>query len=294
MNILLLGATGQVGHELRSVLPAHGNLTATARDGSADRTLDVGDLTALKTTLDDVQANVIVNAAAYTAVDAAESNGDIAKRLNTDVPRVLGEWAVTNGALVIHYSTDYVFDGEKKQPYVESDATNPLNEYGRSKLEGETELLGSGCDAIVLRVSWVYGRRGSNFLLTMQRLMAERNTLNIVDDQLGAPTWCRTIAHVTGAVLERAIDAGNARSRFSGVYHLAPTGSTSWYGFAVAIADATGTTCDLNPIPGAAYPTTARRPSNSRLDTHKLRDTFCIALPSWEHELALCLDSGQQ
>lgn len=289
MNILLLGATGQVGHELLSVLPKRGRVTTTARDDSADRVLDAGDLAALRALLDAVRPDIVVNAVAYTAVDQAESEPDAAWRLNAELPGALGEWAAANGALVVHYSTDYVFDGSKPAPYVETDPTNPLNVYGRSKLGGDERLLGAGCAALILRVSWVYGNRGKNFLLTMQRLMKERESLNVVDDQLGAPTWCRTIAEVTGEMLRQWIEAPERRAALSGVYHLAPAGETSWHGFARAIARRTGSACIVNAIPTTQYPTPAKRPLNSRMDAKKLRETFGLELPDWEADLKRCL-----
>ena len=289
MRILLLGATGQVGWELVRTLGVLGELVTTARDGSGDLQLDSGDLGQLKATLDAAVPDVIVNAIAYTAVDKAESEPALAMRLNGEVPALIGEWAVAHGALVIHYSTDYVFDGSKEGPYVESDQTGPVSAYGRSKLAGDQALLASGCDPIILRVSWVYGMRGSNFLLTMRRLMQERDTLSIVADQFGAPTWCRTIAQVTAMVLAKLPDQSDVRHALGGVYHLAPRGSTSWFGFATAIRDGLGLQCALQPIPASDYPTPAARPANSRMDTSKLKNAFGLTMPSWERDLARCL-----
>ena len=289
MRILLLGATGQVGWELTRTLSVLGELRTTTRSGRCDLQLDTSDLRQLQATLDSVAPDVIVNATAYTAVDKAENEPQRAMLLNAEVPGVIGAWAATHGALVIHYSTDYVYDGRKQAPYVETDATNPISVYGRSKLAGDQALLASGCTAIVLRVSWVYGMRGNNFLRTMQRLMQERSTLNIVDDQLGAPTWCRTIAQVTSTVLAKMPDAKDARQALGGIYQLAPGGSTSWFGFATAIRDALGLPCTLHPIPGSEYPTPAARPMNSRMNATKLEDTFGLMLPGWEGDLVLCL-----
>jgi dTDP-4-dehydrorhamnose reductase len=292
MRILLLGATGQVGWELARTLSVLGELRTTGRDGRGDLQLDTGDLQQLQSTLDSVAPDVIVNAAAYTAVDKAEDEPERAMLLNAEVPDLIGAWAAEHGALVIHYSTDYVFDGSKDSPYVEADATNPVSVYGRSKLAGDQALLASGCAALILRVSWVYGMRGSNFLLTMRRLMQERSALNIVDDQVGAPTWCRTIAQVTATALARLPDEDDTRHALSGVYHLSPGGSTSWFGFATAIRDALGLQCDLHPIPSSEYPTLASRPMNSRMDAGKLQKAFGLQLPGWERDLALCL--GEQ
>jgi dTDP-4-dehydrorhamnose reductase len=290
MRILLLGVTGQVGWELARTLSVMGELITTGRGGSGDLQLDASDLRQLQATLDSTAPDVVVNATAYTAVDRAEDEPERAMLLNAEVPGLIGAWAAMHGALVIHYSTDYVFDGSKDTPYVETDATNPVSVYGRSKLAGDQALLASGCAALILRVSWVYGMRGSNFLLTMRRLMHERSALNIVDDQVGAPTWCRTIAQVTATALARMPDAEGARQALCGVYHLSPGGSTRRFGFATAIQDALGLQCDLHPIPSSEYPTPAGRPMNSRMDAGKLEKTFGLELPGWERDLALCLD----
>ena len=293
MRILLLGASGQVGWELARTLSVLGELVTTERNTGGDLQLDGGNLGQLQATLNSVDPDIIVNATAHTAVDKAESEPELAMRLNGGMPGVIGEWAAAHDATVIHYSTDYVFDGSKDAPYVETDTPNPVSVYGRTKLEGDQALLASGCNPIILRVSWVYGMRGSNFLLTMRRLMRERGALNIVDDQVGAPTWCRTIAQVTAAVLAKLPDSPDARRALSGVYHLAPGGSTSWFGFAAAIRERLGLQCDLHPIPAADYPTPAARPANSRMDTSKLNNTFGLTMPSWQQDLARCLD-GQK
>ena len=288
MRILLLGVTGQVGWELARTLSVMGQLITTGR-GGGDLQLDTGDLDQLRATLESTAPDVVVNATAYTAVDKAEDEPERAMLLNAEVPGLIGAWAVKHGALVIHYSTDYVFDGSKDTPYVETDATNPISVYGRSKLAGDQVLLASGCAALILRASWVYGMRGSNFLITMRRLMQERSALNIVDDQVGAPTWCRTIAQVTATALARMPDTNDARQAMSGVYHLSPAGSTSWFGFATVIRAVLGMQCDLHPIPSSEYPTRACRPMNSRMDAGKLQKTFGLELPGWERDLALCL-----
>ena len=290
MKILLLGASGQVGWELVRTLAPLGELRTTARNAPADLALDTGDLSQLLAVLDRVQADLVVNATAYTAVDRAESEPDRAMLLNAEVPRVIGDWAAARGAKVIHFSTDYVFDGSKDSPYVETDSPNPVSAYGLSKLRGDEGLLASGCAAVILRVSWVYGLRGSNFLLTMRRLMSERDELNIVDDQVGAPTWSRSIAQAAALVAYRLLRPGHAEQPPGGVYHLSPQGSTSWFGFASAIRDALGLQCRLNPIPTSGYPTPARRPANSRLDSGRLERELGLSLPGWETELARCLE----
>ena len=285
-QILLLGGSGQVGWELRRTLAPLGRLIVAGRAAG----VDLADPDGLRRLLDDVRPGVIVNAAAYTAVDRAEAEEDLAQRVNGLAPGVIGEWAASRHATVLHYSTDYVFDGDKATPYRESDAPNPLNAYGRTKLAGEDALLASGAAALILRVSWVYGRRGGNFLRTMQRLMAERDRLRIVDDQVGAPTWSRMIAEASLAVLAALGGRSGAARECRGVYHLAPSGSTSWYGFAQRIRASGGYACELEPITTAEYPTPARRPRNSRLDAGKLRDTFGLELPSWDEAFALCME----
>lgn len=292
MRILLLGANGQVGWELVRTLSPLGEIVTTARTGGAGLHLDTSDLRQLRGTLDAVAPDVIVNATAYTAVDKAESEPERAMLLNGEVPAVLGDWAAGRGATVVHYSTDYVFDGTKAGPYIETDATNPVSAYGRSKLAGDRALIDSGCAAIILRVSWVYGLRGHNFLLTMRRLMKERDTLKIVDDQVGAPTWSRAIAQATSLVLARLPADPAARMDLRGIYHLAPQGTTSWFGFATRIRESLGLDCTLQPIPGSEYPTPAARPANSCLDSGKLAQVFGLRLPVWHQDLRLCLDDG--
>lgn len=289
MRILLLGYTGQVGWELARTLSTLGEVITTARDDSADLKLDAADLDQVHAALDRIAPDVIVNAVAYTAVDQAEGEPQQAMRLNGEMPGVIGDWAAGHDALVVHYSTDYVFDGEKPTAYVETDPTCPISVYGESKLAGDRALLASGCAVIILRVSWVYGVRGKNFLLTMQRLMREQDRLSVVDDQRGTPTWCRTIAQATATVLARLPADRQQRMALRGVYHLAPAGETSWFGFAQAIRDIAGLDCELHPIPSSAYPTAARRPANSRMDAHKLAERFGVALPDWRRELGYCL-----
>jgi dTDP-4-dehydrorhamnose reductase len=288
MRILLLGANGQVGWELRSSLAGMGELVTTARTGQADLILNTTDLPQLHHTLDTVRPDLIVNATAYTAVDQAESEPDLAMLVNGTVPEHLGIWAAHHGARVVHYSTDYVFDGTKDSPYLETDTPNPLNVYGKTKLAGDEALLKSGCDALILRVSWVYGLRGSNFLLTMQKLMQERTELRIVDDQFGAPTWCGTIAEVTRRAIDHAF-VDNSGSRVRGVYHCAPRGSTSWYGFATLISETMSHDCALSPIPAADYRTVALRPANSRMETQRLERLIQAPLPSWHESFAKCI-----
>jgi dTDP-4-dehydrorhamnose reductase len=289
MRTLLLGANGQVGWELQRSLAGLGDLVTTARTGPADQVLDTTDLRQLHRTLDTVKPDLIVNATAYTAVDKAENERDLAMLVNGTVPEHLGIWAAHHGATVIHYSTDYVFDGTKETPYLETDTPNPINVYGRTKLAGDEAVLGSGCLAFILRVSWVYGLRGSNFLLTIKRLLSEHAEVRVVGDQVGAPTWCRTIAEITASVIE-SHRATRSTSIASGICNCAPLGSTSWFGFASAIRDIVPGDSRLSEITSAEYPTQARRPSNSRLDLNKLKST--TALPNWREALDHCLAIG--
>ncbi len=289
MKILLLGASGQVGWELQRTLSVLGELVTAERTPGADIVLDNTDLTAVQATLDRVAPDVIVNASAHTAVDRAEEETELATQLNAELPGLIGTWAAQHGARVLHYSTDYVFDGSKDTPYRETDPTCPINVYGRTKLAGDEALLAAGCAAVILRVSWVYGMRGHNFLLTMRRLMTERDRLRIVDDQIGAPTWCRTIAQVSSHVLAKWPSDRAGEMALRGVYHLAPSGSTSWFGFATAIRDQLGLPCELEPIPTSAYPTPAARPPNSRMNPARLEQAFGLTMPTWDADLRRCL-----
>ncbi|OYW63633.1 MAG: dTDP-4-dehydrorhamnose reductase [Hydrogenophilales bacterium 12-64-13] len=289
-KILLTGANGQVGWELRRTLGALGEIVALD-----SRLMDLADAEAVRNTVRSIAPAIIVNPAAYTAVDKAESEPERAHAVNAVAPGVLAEEAARLGAVLVHYSTDYVFDGSGDTPWREDDATGPLNVYGVTKLAGEQAIAAAGCRHLIFRTSWVYGARGSNFLLTMRRLMRERPELKIVADQVGAPTWCRDLAEATAQVLTqlRAPGCVQDESRW-GVYHMTNTGETSWHGFAEAIRaldefDETVTPARLVPIPGSDYPTPARRPLNSRLDNDRLEQAFGLRLRDWRAALALCL-----
>lgn len=288
-GILVLGANGQVGWELCRTLSPLGAVTSVSRngDGPGGVAFDLSRLTELPALLDRLKPGAIVNAAAYTAVDRAEDDVDMAFTLNAGLPETLGKWAAARGVPVLHYSTDYVFDGSKSGAYTEADPTRPLGQYGASKLAGDQALLDSGAQAWILRVSWVYGMRGGNFLLTMKRLMGERDALNIVDDQIGAPTWSRWIAEASAQVLGQV--TGRSSPPEPGVYHLSPGGSGSWFDFATQIRDLLKLDCELSPIPTSQYPTPAQRPKNSRLDPGKLRAAFGIVAPDWSELLRLCV-----
>jgi dTDP-4-dehydrorhamnose reductase len=281
MSILLLGKDGQVGWELRRTLAPLGEVRACGRAEA-----DLSDPAALTALVERLRPAVIVNAAAYTAVDRAESEPDLAHRINAEAPAALAAAAVRCGAWLIHYSTDYVFDGGKQSPYVETDPCVPLNVYGRSKRAGEEAVLASGCRHMIFRTSWVFGAHGANFLKTILRLAAERENLRVVADQWGAPTGAALIAGVTARAL-RAIESGAEVP--SGIYHLAAAGETTWHAYARFVVEAAshlgaalkaGEEAVL-PISAAEYGGAAERPLNSRLDTGKLRRTFGLDLPDW-------------
>lgn len=290
-RILVTGRDGQVGAELMRTLAGLGEVIATSR-----AEMDLESEESICRAVRGSQPRWIVNAAAYTAVDKAESEPSRAWAINAHAVRVLAEEAKALGAVVIHYSTDYVFDGEKSSPYTEEDATNPRNVYGRTKLEGEQLLTDAGIPYLVLRTSWVYGGRGKNFLRTITKLAAEKPELRIVDDQIGAPTAARDIAATTANVLRKWSAAG-AASR--GVYHLTANGETNWYRFAVGAMDwlrvhrpATNW-ARLTPISTAEYPTPAARPKNSRLNCGKLERDFGVRLPEWGVSLQQVMEEMQ-
>ncbi|WP_159836830.1 dTDP-4-dehydrorhamnose reductase [Burkholderia sp. 8Y] len=286
-KILVTGVNGQVGFELARTLQGLGRVVALDRNK-----LDLGDLDGIRKAVREVKPSLIVNPAAYTAVDKAESDVQAAMRANGEAPGVLAEEAKRLSAALVHYSTDYVFDGTKDGVYVEDDAVNPQNVYGKSKLAGERAITASGCDHLIFRTSWVYGTRGKNFLLTMLRLGAERDELSVVADQIGAPTWSNTIAALTANVLAQAVAGGDGWwAEKSGVYHLTAGGSTSWHGFAQAIfaLSASEKKPEVKPIPASAYPTPAKRPANSRMSNRKLLDTFGVQAPDWQEALRLSL-----
>jgi len=289
-RILLIGANGQVGWELRRSLAPLGELVAASLEGEHGPKLDLSSPEDLTRVVQEVAPDAVVNAAAYTAVDRAESEEGLAHRINAEPLRVLGTLLRGRRVPVIHYSTDFVFSGAAKRPYREDDEPGPLNVYGATKLAGERLLLESGVPAVILRTSWVYGVRGQNFLLTMLRLFAERDELRVVDDQVGAPTWSRMLAEVTAQVLHRLLRGEVDAERVSGLYHATASGETSWYGFAKTILESSGGACRLLPIPSSEYRSPARRPAYSVLDNAKLWETFGLALPDWRLSLAQCLE----
>ncbi len=287
MKILITGKNGQVGWELQRTLAPLGEVVAVDRQA-----LDLASPDAIRALIREVKPALIVNPAAYTAVDKAESEPEVAMAVNGIAPGIMAEEAKKLGAAMIHYSTDYVFDGSKAAPYVETDAPCPINVYGRTKLAGEQAVQAAGIPHLILRTSWVYGTRGKNFLLTILRLAGEREELKIVDDQIGAPTSCRMIAELTGQILAQT--RGDLKD-VSGLYHLTAAGQTSWHGFTAAILEArsrlTGAASPrLHPIPTSAYPLPAPRPHYSVMSNDRLKHVFGMAIPSWQNGLGLCMD----
>jgi dTDP-4-dehydrorhamnose reductase len=287
MKILLLGKNGQVGWELQRSLALLGDVVALGHQGAEGLlAADLSRPESLVAVLRDVAPDVIVNAAAHTAVDKAESEPELARAINAVAPGVLAREAAASGAWLVHYSTDYVFDGSGTTPWAEDSPTSPLSVYGLSKLEGERLIRESGCRHLIFRTSWVYGTRGGNFAKTMLRLAQEREQLRVIDDQIGAPTGADLLADLTALALRKA----RRRPDVSGTYHAVAAGETSWHGYAkhvIAIARAAGqpikvTDDAIEAVPTSAFPTPARRPHNSRLSTQKLRDTFGVALPPWQ------------
>jgi dTDP-4-dehydrorhamnose reductase len=291
-RILLVGRTGQVGSELVSTLAPLGTVTAPTRSE-----LDLSRPDTIPDFIRALRPSIIVNAGAYTAVDKAEREPDLAHTVNAAAPGALAHAAREAGALMVHYSTDYVFDGTRPGAYAESDATHPLGVYGRTKLEGELAVARTGAAHLILRTSWVYGATGTNFLRTMLRLAAERDELRVVGDQIGAPTWSHDIARATATIIGPLLAAGGdvatrvRDSRLEGIYHLTAAGSVSWYHFAEAIFDAAPLALvarrpRILPISTAGYGAPAPRPANSRLSHIKLEKTFGLRLPHWRSSLA--------
>ncbi len=286
LRILLFGRNGQIGYELERILAPLGNVTALGRED-----VDLADAAALRAAIAGTRPQWIVNAAAYTAVDQAEREPELALAVNAGAPEVIAGEARNLGAILVHYSTDYVFDGRKAAPYVEEDEPAPLNVYGASKLAGERAVRAAGGSHFILRTSWVYGARGKNFLATILRLAREGKPLRIVDDQVGAPTWSRAIAQATARLLSQlAADPGRV-GNLSGVYHLSAGSQTTWFGFAKAALSqapwdwARAAAERLQAIPTSEFPTAAKRPLYSVLSNARLRRTLGLSLPSWETQL---------
>jgi dTDP-4-dehydrorhamnose reductase len=279
-SILVTGSAGQLGFELARLLEPHGDVVA------ADRArLDLADPDAIVAAVRGAKPKLVVNAAAYTAVDLAEKERELAAAVNARAPGILAEEAKRAGAVLVHYSTDYVFDGASTTPYAEDAPTAPLNVYGATKLDGERAIAAVGGASLVFRTSWVYGRRGRNFLRTIERLAAERDELRIVADQIGVPNWSRTLAEATERVVAQGLPALAERA---GLYHLSSAGRASWYEFAQAIVGAAAKP-RVVPITTAEYPLPAQRPAFAVLDTSRFAATFGFALPDWRDALARCL-----
>jgi dTDP-4-dehydrorhamnose reductase len=286
MRLLLFGKNGQVGWELQRALTPLGELTALDLDSPGPLRADFNDPASVAATVRELRPDVIVNASAHTAVDQAESEPEVARRINAEAPAALARAAASCGAWLVHYSTDYVFDGSGSAPRTEEAPTGPLNVYGRTKLEGEQAIRAGAGRHLILRTSWVYGTRGGNFAKTMLRLAQERERLTVIDDQVGAPTGAELLADVTAHAI-RAVRNGSAPG---GTYHLAAAGETSWHGYACHVitrARAAGVAVRvaneaIEPVPSSAYATPAQRPKNSRLDTSKLRVAFDLSLPPWQ------------
>jgi dTDP-4-dehydrorhamnose reductase len=286
MRVLLFGANGQVGWELQRSLATLGELVALGSGGAGALAGDFSQPDALAATVRAVAPDLIVNAAAHTAVDRAESEPGRARSINAEAPAVLAREARAHSAWLVHYSTDYVFDGSGSAPWTEDDAPGPLSVYGRTKLEGEQAIRASGCRHLILRTSWVYAARGGNFAKTMLRLAAERERLTVVCDQFGAPTGAELLADLTA----HAVRTAAGEPALAGTYHAVAAGETSWHGYAQHVIDFARRAGRpvrvapeaIEPVPTAAFPTPARRPANSRLDTARLRAAFGVTLPPWQ------------
>ena len=292
MRILLTGKNGQVGSELNKIFAPFGEITAT---GKSD--LDLSNPNQIRSVVNQIRPELIINAGAYTSVDKAESERELAQAINGTAPKIFAEEAKKIGAVLIHYSTDYAYSGKmKNNPYIESDLSDPINTYGKTKLEGDKAIEQAGLPFLIFRSSWVYGLDGKNFLRTILRLAKDNNELNIVNDQIGTPTWCRSIANATFKIIKQLsknteIPFPEIVSSFSGVYHMTCEGETSWHGFAQSILKLTEPGCmsKLTAIPTKEYPTPAKRPTYTVLSNKKLYETFGIKLPHWEDALKHCL-----
>jgi dTDP-4-dehydrorhamnose reductase len=297
-KILLTGVSGQVGWELKKTLSNLGEVITTSRDGNAaDFYLDLSQPESIRQAIQEIQPDLIVNPGAYTAVDKAELEPELAMVVNGVAPGIIAEEAKLVGAGLIHYSTDYVFNGRSSCPYQETDEPDPQNIYGKTKLAGEKAIQAIEVPHLIIRTSWVYGLRGKNFLMTMLQLAKEREEIKVVNDQIGTPTWSRLIAESTAQIL--FLGKSNFRdflNHHSGIYHLTSTGQTSWYDFAKVIFEMTPNRSqyklqNLIPIPTVEYPTPAARPAFSILDTQKIYQTFGLMLPDWQDNLKLVRSS---
>jgi dTDP-4-dehydrorhamnose reductase len=294
-RILLIGPSGQVGWELLRCIQPLGEVISASRTPSKllqSQIVDLADPDSIRHVIREVKPAIVLNAAAYTAVDKAEEESELAYKINGTAPGILAEECLRLKALLVHYSTDYVFDGNQTQPYIELDTKNPLGVYGASKLAGEQAIANQGGQYLILRTAWVYGLRGKNFLLTIQRRAKTRSELSIVDDQIGAPTWSRMIAQATAHIMAQLYSPLYQLDieELSGIYHLTCAGQTSWYEFAKAIIVESEKQPRVLPITSRYYPTPASRPAHSVLSNKKLAKTFGVTLPVWNKALKLCLN----
>lgn len=293
-RILITGKDGQVGWELQRTLATHGKVIALDRSS-----LDLAHPDKIRQAINEIRPDLIVNTAAYTAVDKAETDHEMSLAINGKAPAILAEEAKRHGAILIHFSTDYVFDGTSKQPYLETDLPNPLNAYGQTKLIGEKAIQSIGGSHLILRTSWIYGARGKNFLLTIQRLAKERDLLKIVGDQFGTPTWSRMLAEATAQIVAKVLHGKNEQHLW-GLYHLTSSGQTSWYDFAKAILELyqrrfpAFNIPQLQKISTAEYPLPAKRPLFSALSNEKIFNSFGVQMPAWHEALELCIDEQHQ
>ncbi|MEI6413392.1 MAG: dTDP-4-dehydrorhamnose reductase [Pseudomonadota bacterium] len=289
-RILLIGAHGQAGWELQRTLAVLGDVIPASDEGEYPFRVDLTRPDSIRQVFDRSAPSLVINAAAYTAVDKAETDHDTARRVNADALEIIGQLAARRGAWVVHYSTDFIFNGTTTTPYREEDPPNPINYYGVSKLDGERALIESGARHLIFRTSWLYGTRGNNFFLTMLRLMRERDELRVVADQIGAPTWSRLLAEVTAQVVAKTCCQADPQdsAALQGVYHLTCAGQTSWHGFAKAIQEECGESTRILAITSKDYPSLAQRPPYSVLDNSKLKKTFGLCLPDWRLALSLC------
>jgi dTDP-4-dehydrorhamnose reductase len=278
-KILVTGSNGQLGSEIQSLASNFSNFKFIFTDRSQ---LSLEHPESIPAFLDTVKADFIINCAAYTAVDKAESEPELAGLINHKSVGAIAKWCFSNQSKLIHVSTDYVFDGTSALPLTESDATNPQNEYGKTKLRGEQAALQENPETIIIRTSWVYSEFGNNFVKTMMRLMNERDTLNVVDDQIGSPTYAKDLA-------QAILDIVNKNNWKGGIYNFSNEGEISWFEFAIAIKEITGLTCDVSGIPSSQFPTPAKRPAYSLLDKSKIKDTFGVAIPEYRSSLERCI-----
>ncbi|MCU7959604.1 MAG: dTDP-4-dehydrorhamnose reductase [gamma proteobacterium symbiont of Bathyaustriella thionipta] len=291
-RFLLIGSHGQLGNALSGLLEKPGVVVTADYHAGADIQLDLADTASCQHAFTQAKPDYVINCAAYTQVDKAEKDSEQAWRVNAEAPGCLAALCAQNNAVLVHFSTDYVFSGVQKQPWTERDEAKPASEYGRSKLAGEQAVLNSACHALVFRTSWIFSQHGQNFLLTMMRLLQERDELRVVNDQIGAPTSALALAEASIDILQQFISGKCSFEQQGGLYHMSCGGQTSWYGFTCAIRDLIKADCELTPIPTTEYPTPAARPLWSVLDNGRLQRDFNVQLPDWKSALRTCLQTN--